>query len=48
MTRASKTLVTAEEYLKMSSDGPEPDYLDGELKERHLGSSGVCGRQYRR
>lgn len=35
---ASKTLISAEEYLKMSFDGPEPDYVDGELKERHLGS----------
>jgi Uma2 family endonuclease len=35
---ASKTLVTVEEYLKSSFDGPEPDYLDGELIERHLGS----------
>src|SRR6266852_7496600 len=34
----SKTLVPVEEYLKMSFDGPEPDYVDGELKERHLGS----------
>jgi len=23
----------------MTFDGPEPDYLDGELKERHLGST---------
>jgi len=35
---AGKTLVTVEEYLKSSFDGPEPDYLDGELVERHLGS----------
>jgi len=35
---ASKTLVPVEEYLKMSFDGPEPDYVDGELVERHLGS----------
>jgi len=35
---ASKTLVPVEEYLKMSFDGPEPDYVDGELKERYLGS----------
>jgi Uma2 family endonuclease len=35
---ASKTLVPVEEYLKMSFDGPEPEYLDGEILERHLGS----------
>jgi Uma2 family endonuclease len=35
---ASKTLMTVEEYLKTSFDGPEPDYLDGEIRERHLGS----------
>ena len=34
----TKTLIPVEEYLKMSFDGPEPDYLDGELVERHLGS----------
>ena len=32
---ASKTLVPVEEYLKMSFDGPEPEYLDGEIVERH-------------
>src|SRR2546422_322920 len=31
---ASKTLVTVEEYLRMSFDGPEPEYLDGEIVER--------------
>jgi Uma2 family endonuclease len=35
---ASKTLIPVEEYLKMRFDGPEPDYVDGELIERHLGS----------
>ena len=34
----SKTLVTVEEYLHRSYDGPEPDYVDGEIIERHLGS----------
>jgi Uma2 family endonuclease len=33
----SKTLIPVE-YPKMSFEGPEPDYLDGELVERHLGS----------
>jgi Uma2 family endonuclease len=36
---ASKTLVPVGAYLRMSFDGIEPDYLDGELKERHLGST---------
>jgi Uma2 family endonuclease len=35
---ASKALVPVEEYLKMRFDGPEPDYVDGEIVERHLGS----------
>ena len=35
---ASKTLVPVEQYLAMSFDGPEPEYLDGEIIERHLGS----------
>jgi Uma2 family endonuclease len=35
---AGKTLITVEEYLKSSFDGAEPDYLDGEIVERHLGS----------
>jgi Uma2 family endonuclease len=35
---ATKTLVPVEEYLRMSFDGPEPEYLDGEIVERHLGS----------
>jgi len=35
---ASKTLVPVEEYLRASFDEPEPDYLDGEIIERHLGS----------
>src|SRR5882724_7221605 len=34
----SKTLVPVEEYLKMSFDGPEGEYLDGEIVERHLPS----------
>jgi Uma2 family endonuclease len=35
---ASKTLLTPEEYLQMSFDGPEPDYVEGELIKRHVGS----------
>lgn len=35
---ASKTLMTVGEYLKSTFDGPEPEYVDGEVVERHLGS----------
>ena len=35
---ATKTLVPVEEYLRMSFDGAEPEYLDGEIVERHLPS----------
>lgn len=38
MSMASETLIPVEEYLRMHSDGPEPDYLDGQIVERHLGS----------
>src|SRR6476661_8273504 len=34
---ASKSMVPVEEYLRMKFDGPDPEYLDGELVERHLG-----------
>jgi len=34
----SKPLVRVEEYLKMSFNGPDREYLDGEIVERHLGS----------
>ena len=27
--------MTVEQYLKMSFDGPEPEYVDGEIIERH-------------
>src|SRR5258707_1220444 len=35
---ASKTMVPVEEYLRMSFDGPDREYLNGEIVERHLGS----------
>jgi Uma2 family endonuclease len=44
---ASKTLVTVEEYLSRSFDGPEPEYVDGEIVERHLGSIPHCKAQER-
>src|SRR5947209_7847105 len=34
---ASKSMVPVEEYLRMKFDRPDPEYLDGELVERHLG-----------
>jgi Uma2 family endonuclease len=34
----SKTLVPVEEYLKMSFEGPDREYLEGDIVERHLGS----------
>jgi Uma2 family endonuclease len=34
---AAKSMVPVEEYLRMKFDGPDPEYLDGELVERHLG-----------
>src|SRR5580658_2428358 len=30
--------MTPEQYLHMSFDGPDPEYVDGEIIERHLGS----------
>ena len=30
--------MTVEEYLHTSFDGPDPEYVDGEIVERHLGS----------
>lgn len=35
---ASKTLIPVSEYLRMSFDGPDREYVDGEIIERHLGS----------
>jgi len=37
MNMATKPLVPVEEYLRMSFEGPDPEYLDGELLERNLG-----------
>jgi Uma2 family endonuclease len=34
---ATKPLVPVEEYLRTKFDGPDPEYLDGELVERNLG-----------
>jgi Uma2 family endonuclease len=35
---ASKTLIPVSEYLRMSFDGPDREYIDGEIIERSLGS----------
>ncbi|PYT29483.1 MAG: hypothetical protein DMG57_11305 [Acidobacteria bacterium] len=37
MNMATKPLVAVEEYLRMSFEGPDPEFLDGELLERNLG-----------
>ncbi|MCU1274006.1 MAG: hypothetical protein JWO48_1437 [Bryobacterales bacterium] len=42
-----KTLVPVEEYLRMSFEGPEPEYLDGELVERNLGDDSHSAAQAR-
>jgi len=36
---ASKTLVPVEEDAALNLDRPEPDYVDGEIIERHLGAT---------
>jgi len=33
----SKPMVPVEQYLRMQFEGPDPEYLDGELLERNLG-----------
>ena len=35
---ASKVLVPVEEYLRMSFDGPDRDFVDGEIVERNMGN----------
>lgn len=43
----TKTIVPVEEYLRMSFDGPDREYVDGEIVERNLGErkhSRVQGR----
>lgn len=44
-----QTLVSEEEYLRTSFDGPEPDYIDGEIVERSMpvyGHGYVQGESY--
>jgi Uma2 family endonuclease len=33
---AAKTLITEAEFLRMTFDGPEPEYVDGEVVERSM------------
>ena len=33
---AAKTLISEAEFLRMTFEGPEPDYIDGELIERSM------------
>ena len=36
---ATKSLVPVEEYLRLSFDGPDREYLDGEIVERSVGGA---------
>jgi len=42
---STKALMPVEEYLRMSFEGPEPEYLDGELLERNLGDDSHSAAQ---
>ena len=42
---STKALVPVEEYLRMSFEGPDPEYLDGELVERNLGDDSNSATQ---
>ena len=42
---STKALVPVEEYLRMSFEGPDPEYLDGELVERNLGGNSHSSTQ---
>ncbi len=44
---STRALVPVEEYLRMSFDGPDPEYLDGELVERNLGDDSHSSTQAR-
>jgi len=45
MNMSTRALVPVEEYLRMSFDGPDPEYLDGELVERNLGDDSHSSTQ---
>jgi len=42
---STKALVPVEEYPRMSFEGPDPEYLDGELVERNLGGNSHSSTQ---
>jgi Uma2 family endonuclease len=42
---STRALVPVEEYLRMSFEGPDPEYLDGELVERNLGDDSHSSTQ---
>ena len=44
---STKALAPVEEYLRMSFEGPDPEYLDGELLERNLGDDSHSAAQVR-
>src|SRR6266581_5139673 len=44
---STKALAPVEEYLRMRFEGPDPEYLDGELLERNLGGDSHSAAQAR-
>ena len=44
---AAKTQVPVEEYLRMSFDGPDREYRDGEIVERNVGENQHSAIQWR-
>jgi len=42
---SAKALMPVEEYLRMSFEGPDPEYLDGELVKRNLGGNSHSSTQ---
>jgi Uma2 family endonuclease len=42
---STRALVPVEKYLRMSFEGPDPEYLDGELVERNLGDDSHSSTQ---
>jgi len=42
---STRALVPVDEYLRMSFEGPDPEYLDGELVERNLGDDSHSSTQ---
>jgi Uma2 family endonuclease len=44
---STRALVPVEEYLRMSFEGPDPEYLDGELVDRNLGDDSHSSTQAR-